>query len=59
MGPVAASLAILAIVEMRDRVRKPGAYLRSLCDRAARKQFSISRMINALGAQRFPAGNTA
>jgi replication initiation protein RepC len=61
MGAVKASLTILAIIEMRDRVKKPGAYLRALCDRAGRQEFSIARMISAiesrLSPRMFPAGN--
>ncbi len=61
MGAVKASLTILAIIEMRDRVKKPGAYLRALCDRAGRQEFSIARMISAIesrmSSRMFPAGN--
>lgn len=61
MGAVKASLTILAIIEMRDRVKKPGAYLRALCDRAGRQEFSIARMISAIesrmSTRMFPAGN--
>ena len=61
MGAVKASLTILAIIEMRDRVKKPGAYLRALCDRAGRQEFSIARMISAIesrmNTRMFPAGN--
>jgi replication initiation protein RepC len=61
MGTLKASLTILAIIEMRDRVKRPGAYLRALCDKAGRQEFSIGRMISAIESRMstgmFPAGN--
>ncbi len=61
MGAVKASLTILAIIEMRDRIKKPGAYLRALCDRARRQEFSLARMISAIESRMspgiFPARN--
>lgn len=51
MGKVAAAVTVAAILQRFDRVRVPAAYLRNLAAKAARGEFSASRMIRNLSLE--------
>ena len=48
MGAVAAAVTVMCILQMGEKVRSAGAYLRSLTKRAVAGQFSTTTMVNAL-----------
>lgn len=52
MGIAAAAVAVMCILEMGDRVRSAGAYLRGLSNRAAAGTFSLQAMIQTLLSRR-------
>jgi replication initiation protein RepC len=51
MGPAIASTTLACILESTDRIRDPGAYLRSLAKKAEKGRFSPVPMIAALNAR--------
>ncbi len=48
MGADAAALAVICMLERSAVIRRPGAYLRRLSQKAAMGEFSITPMLNAL-----------
>lgn len=48
MGKDRATVVILCMLERIDRIRKPGAYLRALTQKAEKGQFRVSVMLRAL-----------
>ncbi|SFQ10697.1 plasmid replication protein RepC [Tranquillimonas alkanivorans] len=49
MGAVTSSVLLAAMLERFAEIRSPNAYVRALCGRALSGEFSVARMVSALG----------
>lgn len=57
MGPLAASISILCLVQRNGKIARPGAYLRTLAQRADSGQFSLTALVRSARRSRFAAVN--
>jgi replication initiation protein RepC len=57
MGPLAASLSVLCLVQRSDKINRPGAYLRALALKADAGEFSLISLIRSAKRSRFAAVN--
>ncbi len=57
MGAERATTVLLCMLETMDRIRKPGAYLRALCQRADRGLLNLGGMLKAASGARLSADN--
>ena len=57
MGPLAASLSVLCLVQRSDKINRPGAYLRALALKADAGEFSLNSLVRFAKRSRFAAVN--
>ena len=57
MGPLAASLSVLCLVQRSDKINRPGAYLRALALKADAGEFSLNSLVRSAKRSRFAAVN--
>lgn len=57
MGPLAASLSVLCVVQRSDKINRPGAYLRALALKADAGEFSLNSLVRSAKRSRFAAVN--
>lgn len=57
MGPLAASISVLCLVQRSSKISRPGAYLRALALRADAGEFSLNSLVRSAKRSRFAAAN--
>ncbi|EKD61467.1 MAG: Replication initiator RepC [uncultured bacterium] len=57
MGPLAASISVLCLVQRSSKISRPGAYLRALALRADAGEFSLNSLVRSAKRSRFAAVN--
>ena len=57
MGPLAASISVLCLVQRSNKISRPGAYLRALALKADAGEFSLNSLVRSAKRSRFAAVN--